>query len=80
MKFKTFDEIKRDMKASNAKVIGEYRDKTAAIKSESATKRPTGNKFLMILWGTILSLPLFGVGIVLFIMAALLFWDAIIGL
>ncbi|KAA0957714.1 hypothetical protein FQ085_06590 [Planococcus sp. ANT_H30] len=75
-----WQKMKTDIKESNAKVMADHRERTGKISKPKEGKRPTGNKFLLILGGTILSLPLLAVGIVLFIMAALLFWDAFIGL
>lgn len=77
---KTWEQFKSEIKEGNAKVMADHRERTGKIEKPVAGKKPTGNKFLLILGGTILSLPFLAIAIVLFIMAGLFFWDAFIGL
>lgn len=75
-----WQKFKQDIQSSNAKVMADHRKRTTNIKEDVKQDKTKGNKFMLILGGTALSLPLLAIGIALFIMAGLLFWDAIFGL
>lgn len=90
------DEFKQDMQKNNKKFTSEQRDNISQAKTQSkviaeqgkaAIGKPktdyskmTGTKFLLILWGTIATLPFLIIGLILFVIAGLFFWDAFIGL
>ena len=89
-------EFKQDMQKNNKKFTNDQRDninqaktqsKVISEQSKAVIGKPksdysnmTGTKFLMILWGTIASLPFLIIGLILFVIAGLFFWDAFIGL
>lgn len=93
---KAWDQFKVDMKANNAKTAAKHRENVNQSKTqlqqinaeaqekrssiESPTANVSGTRKLMAVWVAIFTAPLMIVAVVLFVMAMLLFWDAIFGL